>query len=403
MADGSHHRQRAGWRFGLTSWMVFGGAFVIVLVAIALGVRSFAAQAKPAKLSNSELIARVARAPERAPDFSATVNFQQSVLPAQLLGATEQGNGSPNSGARTVRLWYGGKDRLRVELQGASGDRVLVENGRRTYSYNGSTNTLRVGRGVTRPSPSKDVLTNPAKVNELLRKLAPTSTLTQKPPVEVAGRPAYVLDLSPRDKASTLVDHAQVLIDSKTYVPLGFSLYAKGRPPSAVLSWRATSFNVGRVPADLFQFHSPPGARVEKASSPQKEEHGRNGEARPAEVGTVAQAQKRVGFPVKQLPNAPGGRTLTSVHLMGSDGVVLTYGSGWNTMVLSEEHSRRNPNNAQISKLRLPTVNLGGGVKAQELSTPIGTVLHWKEGKVVYTLAGSVPASRLQQLAGGLR
>jgi hypothetical protein len=52
---------------------------------------------------------------------------------------------------------------------------------------------------------------------------------------------------------------------------------------------------------------------------------------------------------------------------------------------------------------QLPTVDLGGGVEAQEISTPIGSGLSWSADGVGYVLAGSVPASELEQAARGLR
>ena len=50
----------------------------------------------------------------------------------------------------------------------------------------------------------------------------------------------------------------------------------------------------------------------------------------------------------------------------------------------------------------VPAVDLGGGVRARELSTPVGTVLSWTDGGVTYTLAGSVPAAELREAARGL-
>jgi len=52
--------------------------------------------------------------------------------------------------------------------------------------------------------------------------------------------------------------------------------------------------------------------------------------------------------------------------------------------------------------LQIPAVDLGGGVRGRELSTPVGTVLAWSDGGVSYTLAGSVPAAELREAARGL-
>jgi hypothetical protein len=99
---------------------------------------------------------------------------------------------------------------------------------------------------------------------------------------------------------------------------------------------------------------------------------------------------------------------LTGVYLKGADGVVLTYGSGWGTIVLAQ--GPRNDGAAATQQavtedngLALPKVDLGGGVEATELSTPIGTGLRWDAGGVSYVLAGSVPAADLERAARELR
>ena len=128
----------------------------------------------------------------------------------------------------------------------------------------------------------------------------------------------------------------------------------------------------------------------------------------PKEVETVAEAQRRVDFEIRELANPPGGRELTDVYLKGADGVVLTYGSGWGTVILAQGPQKAGasvpqPGAAGDGDLALPTVDLGGEVGATELSTPVGTGLHWSAGGVSYLLAGSVPASELERAARELR
>jgi anti-sigma factor RsiW len=52
--------------------------------------------------------------------------------------------------------------------------------------------------------------------------------------------------------------------------------------------------------------------------------------------------------------------------------------------------------------LQIPAVDLGGGVQARELSTPVGTVLSWSDGGTSYTIVGSMPALELREAARGL-
>ncbi|MGH3145621.1 MAG: LolA family protein [Rubrobacter sp.] len=390
--------------------LVLGVAAVLAVVGVLAGLRTMAASASPEELSNEELLSRVARAPESAPDFSATLTVEQSLLPAQLLEAAGQDSGFAASGPQTARVWYGGPDRVRAELQGENGDRIFVHDGERTWAYDGATNTLKTGMQPSEPRssepPDAENPPSPAEIDEMLAELAPTSELTQGQPVRYAGREAYVLTLSPRDEDSTLVERGRALIDSETYLPLQLSLYAQGQP-DPVFSWRASDLDVGPVPAERFTFQVPPGAKVVSFDKGQQE----GGEPRmragdePTEVKTVAEAQKLVDFEIGELASPPGGRELTGVYLKGADGVVLTYGSGWGTVVLAQgpQEGGSPRQGAEGGDLALPKVALGGGVEATELSTPIGSGLSWNAGGISYVLAGSVPAQELERAARELR
>jgi outer membrane lipoprotein-sorting protein len=387
--------------------LVLGLAAMLAVVGLLAGLRSMAASAAPEELSDEELLSRVARAPESAPDFSAAVTVEQGLIPAQLLEAAGQEGGFAASGPQTARVWYGGEERFRAELQGENGDRIFVQDGERAWAYDGATNTLKTGKQPSEPQPSTPP--GPAEIDRMLTELAPTSELTQGSPVRYAGREAYVLTLSPRDEASTLVERGRAFIDAETYLPLQLSLYAEGRP-EPVFSWRVSSLEVGPVPNGLFDFQVPPGAEVKPLD---ERPDGRDPEvpagAKPREFETVEEAQRLVDFEIEELPNPPGGRELTGVYFKGSDGVVLTYGSGWGTVVLAQgphEQGAVPPRSTTTDggeDLALPTVDLGGGVRATELSTPVGTGLRWSAGGVSYVLAGSVPASELERAARELR
>jgi outer membrane lipoprotein-sorting protein len=388
-----------------------GLAVVLAVVGALVGLRTMAASASPEKLSDGELLSKVARAPETAPDFSASLTVEQSVIPAQILEAAGQESGFAASGPQTARIWYGGPDRLRAELQGDNGDRVFVHDGERIWAYNGATNTLRTGERPTEPRsselPDTENPPTPVEIDRMLAELAPTSELTQGTPVRYAGREAYVMTLRPKDEGTTLVDHGRALIDSETFLPLELALYAQGKP-DPVFSWSVSSLDVDTVPAERFQFQTPPGARVipfEEGREANSNPDMRAG-AEPKEVDTVGEAQKLVDFEIRELASPPGGRELTGVYVKGTDGVVLTYGSGWGTVVLAQGPQRDDVSaprpEAAGDDPALPTVDLDG-VEATELSTPVGTGLHWDADGISYALAGSVPASELERAARELR
>jgi outer membrane lipoprotein-sorting protein len=388
-----------------------GLAVVLAVVGALVGLRTMAASASPEKLSDGELLSKVARAPETAPDFSASLTVEQSVIPAQILEAAGQESGFAASGPQTARIWYGGPDRLRAELQGDNGDRVFVHDGERIWAYNGATNTLRTGERPTEPRsselPDTENPPTPVEIDRMLAELAPTSELTQGTPVRYAGREAYVMTLRPKDEGTTLVDHGRALIDSETFLPLELALYAQGKP-DPVFSWSVSSLDVDTVPAERFQFQTPPGARVipfEEGREANSNPDMRAG-AEPKEVDTVGEAQKLVDFEIRELASPPGGRELTGVYVKGTDGVVLTYGSGWGTVVLAQGPQRDDVSAPRPEAVgddpALPTVDLDG-VEATELSTPVGTGLHWDADGISYALAGSVPASELERAARELR
>ena len=387
--------------------VVFGLILIVALGAGALTVGTGAQGEPPERVTEKELLSRVSAAPESAPDFRATVTVEQTIVPEGLLGASEGGD-TGDSGPRTARVWRGGPDRLRAELQGENGDRVLVRNGDRVSIYDGASNTLKIGEKPEAASESTSDLpgASPEEIDELLAEIAPSSSLTTGAPVEVAGRWAYPLTLEPRDSGTTLVERAEALVDAEAFVPLLFELYAEGRP-EPVARYEAQDFQVGPVPDARFEFETPPDATVERPEprEDRADEYGAGDE--PRKVASVEEASELAGFTVEALPQAPGGRQLEKIVVAG-DGAVLTYGSDWGTVVLTQKARVEGEAGSSVSaeiqggELQVPVVDLGGGVQARELSTPVGTVLSWNEGDVSYTLAGSVPAAELREAARGL-
>jgi outer membrane lipoprotein-sorting protein len=383
---------------------------LILIAALGIGALTVGAGAQgepPERLTEKELLSRVSAASENAPDFSATVNVEQTLVPEGLLSASEGGD-SGDSGPRTARVWRSGPDRLRVELQGENGDRVLVRNGDRVSIYDGASNTLKTGEKPESASESAADLpgASPEEIDRLLAEIAPSSELTTGAPVEAAGRWAYPLTLEPRDKSATLVERAEALVDAETFVPLLFELYAEGRP-EPVARYEAQDFQVGPVPEARFEFETPPDATVERLEPGDDQVDEYRGGDEPRKVASVEEASDLAGFTVEALPEAPGGRQLEKIVVAG-DGAVLTYGSDWGTVVLIQKAGVEGEAGTSVgaeiqgAELQVPVVDLGGGVRARELSTPVGTVLSWSDSGVSYTLAGSVPAAELREAARGL-
>lgn len=382
---------------------------IVAIVALAVSVFSMsapAAQDAPEELSDQELLNRMSRAPEKAPTFNATVNFEQSILPAQLLSALGEGENSASmgSGTQTAQVWHAGAEKLRAEVQSQTGDRVFVSDGKRAWLYNGATNTLRTGETSRTPEPSPEKAVSPEEVSELLAELDETSELTQEEPVRFAGRWAHDLTLSPKDADSTLVNRARVLVDSETHLPLALYLHANGQE-EPVVRWEVSELDVGPVPAEQFSFQRPPGAEVlplEQKRPDQRPADTAEQRPEPREV-SLQRARESVDFEIATPQSPPGGRELTNVVLTGSRGVALTYGSGWGTVTLAQSPAEDDPRyDDTVDELPLQTVDLDG-VEAKEVSTPVGTALVWDSDGVRYALAGSVPAGELERAARSLQ
>lgn len=394
----------AAGRVSTRALTIFAGlALLVVLGAGAIALGGGAQGEPPERLTEAEILSRLATAPEEAPPFRATVAVEQTVIPDGLIGASE---GDAAGGPQTARIWRGGPDQVRAELQGENGDKVLVKNGAAFSVYDGASNTLRTGQKPSGAEGPPEAV-SPEEIDRFLAEISPTSDLAAGEPVELAGRWAYPLTLTPKDESQTLVEEAEVLIDAEAFVPLRFELFAED-VPEPVASYEAQDFEVGPVPERRFQFETPPGATVEEIEPKNGERHEgkRDDFTEPRKVESVEEAGELAGFPVEGLPEAPGGRELEEIRVIG-DAAVLRYGSGWGTMVLAEKKGGGGA--AQIPEaeegrgegLQVPTVDLGG-VEAREVSTPVGTVLTWNDGGISYTLAGSVTAAELEGAARGL-
>ena len=394
-----------------TTILLMGLLLVAALAAAAFAVSGSGLRgAPPENLDEAELLRRISAAPENAPDFRATVTVDQAIVPDGLISASE-GDGPAASAPRSARLWYGGPEKLRAEFQGENGDRVFVQNGPSVSIYDGAQNTLRTGEKPESEAPSPEDAASPEQINELLAEISPTSDLRTGPPVEIAGRWAYPLTLEPRDGDLTLVERAEAFVDAETYVPLSFELYAEGSP-EPVASYEARDFEVGEVSERRFEFETPPGAEVVPLDSGggRNYEEGRgDGDGEPRVAGSIEEARNLAGFPVQGLAGPIGGRELQEIRVAG-DGAVLTYGEGWGTVVLAEkpgqeggeEPAAQDEGGEGRGGFEVPTVDLGGGVEAREIATPIGSTLSWSSDGISYSLSGSVPAGELREAARGL-
>lgn len=101
-------------------------------------------------------------------------------------------------------------------------------------------------------------------IGQALVALEPYAQVSVDGTVEVAGRPAYDLVLTPAE-GPTLIGRVAVAIDAETRLPLRFSVTPRGtEEPAVEIGFDAVSFDP--VDPGMFAFAPPEGARVSEAA-----------------------------------------------------------------------------------------------------------------------------------------
>ena len=176
------------------------------------------------------------------------------------------------SGSHTMRLWYAGPDEQRLALLGQLGESDLVRHGTDLWAWSSHDNTAThwtVPAASQKPaesSPAGAAVTPQRAADAALKAIDPSTQVTTDPTATVAGRPAYVVSLVPRDSRS-LVGSVQIAIDGATHIPTRVQVFAKGAS-SPAFQVGFTSFSTATPDASVFGFTPPPGATVKAGSVP---------------------------------------------------------------------------------------------------------------------------------------
>lgn len=191
-------------------------------------------------------------------------------------GGNDASFSSMLSGSHTMRVWYAGPDRQRLALLGQLGESDLVHNGTDVWAWSSHDNTAThwtvpagmQGAHAAPDSPAAAAMTPPQAAEKALAAIDPSTRVTTDPTATVAGRPAYQLDLVPRDPRS-LVGSVRIAIDGATHVPTRVQVYARGATAPA-FEVGFTSLSTATPDASVFGFTPPPGATVKQGSLPTK-------------------------------------------------------------------------------------------------------------------------------------
>jgi hypothetical protein len=236
------------------------------------------------------------------------------------------------SGTHTWRVWLDGPTRQRLALIGSNGESDVIHNGKDVWMWSSADKTavhhelsadqMRAGSagkhlpgalpsglpsGVPSTLPSGAPRTPNEAASAALALMGKDTAVTTSGTASVAGRSAYELVLTPKDK-TTLVGSVRIAIDSQEHVPLRVQVYStKLTNPAFEVGFTAVDFS--KPDARQFAFTPPAGTKVTESD----------------QLTTPKGAAGTNPTPVKPSGGAPA-------TMQGAPKVV---GSGWSTVVVA--------------------------------------------------------------------
>ncbi|MCU1531164.1 MAG: hypothetical protein JWO49_735 [Arthrobacter sp.] len=265
------------------------------------------------------------------------------------------------TGPHSARVYLDGPNK-RVQVMDRFAERNAIRNGNELWFYNSKDNTAAHAQlpadAAGRHAATEGTLRTPDQLAAgLLAKVDPSTDVSVGADIEVAGRSAYNLVITPKSTA-TLLASVAIYVDGETGLPLGLELKSRGQPDPA-FRIAFTKLSLEAPDASVFAFTPPPGATVKEIPVP----------AHKAEGATP---------PAGKEPKDAGRPAVT--------------GSGWESVVELPAGTGE-PLSGAAPLLQQATVPVPGG---RLLSTSLVNVLILDDGRV---FAGSVPLERLQAAA----
>ncbi|MPV90056.1 hypothetical protein GB882_15380 [Georgenia ruanii] len=274
------------------------------------------------------------------------------------------------TGSHTGRVYVGGPDTARLQVMDALAERDVVRHGTDVWLYDSRENaathlTLPAENGTAGPHEGGTGAAGTASPDQLadriVREVGPTTTLAVGKDVEVAGRPAYQLVLTPKT-ADTLVGSVEIAVDGATGLPLRLAVLARDHAKPAFEA-AFTALDLGAPDAARFAFTPPPGAKVTEKAVPQHD----------GAAGT----------------GTPGGGPQARPQASGPEPTIV--GSGWDAVAVLPAGT---VDPAAVPMLQQASQPVAGG---RVVSSRLVTAMLADDGRV---LVGAVPLERLQAAAG---
>ena len=371
---------------------IVAGLILAVAGGTAIAVAASSGGPVPPRESLAKALHQAASAPAVS-GITARITFTN-----HLIDSTDiQGNAGPLLSGASGRLWVSpATHQMRLELQGQNGDAQVVVGGGTFSIYDPTSNTLYKG---TLPSQgSKTQKSEPvptvAQIQQNLNQVMQHLNVLGPLPRNVAGQPAYKVEVSPKHDGGLLGD-VQLAWDASHGTPLGIAIYSRNSS-SPVLELKATQISYGSVSSSDLSIKAPAGAKVVRISPSAGHAAKTNAKKHHAEVTGPAAVQSHLPFTLAA-PAKLAGLPRQSVQLLdwsGHPAALVTYGQGLGGIAVIQQsasgQSSSAPQGGDHQGLSLPTISINGH-SGQELATALGTVVRFTSGQVAYTVLGSVP------------
>jgi outer membrane lipoprotein-sorting protein len=244
-------------------------AAALVVGAVALTAAGAATAPDLAPVPADQLIASsIAAVADRSLSVSGTVRTHVDLGIPQLPGAMSSSSGplSLLLSDQTLKVWRSpGGVRIAQILPAAERDVVVrpeelwLWDSDRFTAWHADLSTF--ATGTARPSAPPSLGDLDGMVSQLLTKIGPYANVTTASPLAVAGRPAYVVRLTPASSSNTLVDRIELAVDAQTRLPLRLEVFARGAS-AAVVTAGYTAVSFAAVDPSVFEFTPPEGATV---------------------------------------------------------------------------------------------------------------------------------------------
>ncbi|MEC5192544.1 MULTISPECIES: LolA family protein [unclassified Arthrobacter] len=322
---------------------------------------------------------------------------QSSAIGLPDLPKPGSGAGSPDTawlelltGPHTARVYLDGPSNARVQVMDPMAERDAVRNGNDLWFYNSKDNTAAHAQlpadAASRHAAGPGAAATPEDLaGRLLATMDATTEVSVGPDVQVAGRAAYNLVLTPKSQV-TLVDSIAIAVDGDTGLPLGVELKARGQAEPA-FSVAFTSLALEAPDSAIFNFTPPAGATVKEIPLP-------------AHKSGVATAPPDAAKPDTAKRPTVSGTGWESV---------LEFPAGSVALPARNQAQNGTPDSGMANPLRSGTSPAAGSGAAalfeqaavavpggRLVSTSLVNVLILDDGRI---LAGSVPLERLQAAA----